>query len=251
MKSLQRLHSLVIAGLRTTLRISRLDCGRTHGALLFFTVACKSKSLAKGRCGSVIKKQADANKAAAAARDMQLRPILEEMSGLTYRDIAQALTDRDIKTPPLKRPLMGSVVPPPSDCGETGKTRCAVTRERCDVGKLDHGSACLPASGSMHSATLKALSCGSTRIRRHTSATRNGGGKIYGGSIRDLTRISRLHRHQRLDVALSEAVKSVAQQQLRQGSSRSTSFSCCQPPPSGLNCSRRPELGDSSRRPIS
>ena len=44
-------------------------------------------------------KQADANKAAAAARDAQLRPILEEMWELPYRDIAQELTHRKIKTP--------------------------------------------------------------------------------------------------------------------------------------------------------
>jgi hypothetical protein len=40
-----------------------------------------------------------ANKAAAATRDAQLKPILEKMSDLTYRDIAQRLTDRGIKTP--------------------------------------------------------------------------------------------------------------------------------------------------------
>ena len=38
--------------------------------------------------------QADANKAAAAARDADLRPILEAMGGQTYREIAQELTDR-------------------------------------------------------------------------------------------------------------------------------------------------------------
>ena len=41
----------------------------------------------------------DANKAAAAAPDAHLRPILERMLDRTYREIAQALTDRGIKTP--------------------------------------------------------------------------------------------------------------------------------------------------------
>jgi DNA invertase Pin-like site-specific DNA recombinase len=36
---------------------------------------------------------------ATAARDADLRPILEAMRDQTYRDIAQALTDRGIKTP--------------------------------------------------------------------------------------------------------------------------------------------------------
>jgi DNA invertase Pin-like site-specific DNA recombinase len=44
-------------------------------------------------------KQADANKAAAAARDADLRPILEAMREQPYRDIAQELTDRGIRTP--------------------------------------------------------------------------------------------------------------------------------------------------------
>ena len=44
-------------------------------------------------------KQADANKAAAAARDVNLRPILEAMLERPYRDIAQELTDRGIRTP--------------------------------------------------------------------------------------------------------------------------------------------------------
>ena len=44
-------------------------------------------------------KQADANKAAAAARDANIRPILEAMRGQTYRAIAEELTDRGIKTP--------------------------------------------------------------------------------------------------------------------------------------------------------
>jgi DNA invertase Pin-like site-specific DNA recombinase len=42
--------------------------------------------------------QADANKAAA-ARDAELEPILEGMWEMPYRDIAQELTDRKIKTP--------------------------------------------------------------------------------------------------------------------------------------------------------
>jgi hypothetical protein len=33
------------------------------------------------------------------ARDADLRPILEAMRDQTYREIAQALTDRGIKTP--------------------------------------------------------------------------------------------------------------------------------------------------------
>ena len=43
--------------------------------------------------------QADANKAAAAARDADLRPILEAMRDRTLREITEALTDRSIKTP--------------------------------------------------------------------------------------------------------------------------------------------------------
>jgi hypothetical protein len=43
--------------------------------------------------------QADATKAAAAARDASVRPILEGMRDRTYREIAQELTDRGIKTP--------------------------------------------------------------------------------------------------------------------------------------------------------
>ena len=42
---------------------------------------------------------ADANKAAAAARDADLRPTLEAMRDQTYREIAEELTDRGIKTP--------------------------------------------------------------------------------------------------------------------------------------------------------
>ena len=50
-------------------------------------------------CGWETRPQAGANKAAAAARDADLRPILEAMRDQTYREIAQALTDRGIKTP--------------------------------------------------------------------------------------------------------------------------------------------------------
>ena len=42
---------------------------------------------------------ADANKAAAEARDAELRPIMEAMRNQTYREIAEALADRGIKTP--------------------------------------------------------------------------------------------------------------------------------------------------------
>jgi hypothetical protein len=44
-------------------------------------------------------KQADANKAAAAARDAELKPLLQAMHDRTYREIAEALTNRGIKTP--------------------------------------------------------------------------------------------------------------------------------------------------------
>ena len=43
--------------------------------------------------------QADANKVAAAARDAHLKPVLEEMWELPYRDIARELTNRDIASP--------------------------------------------------------------------------------------------------------------------------------------------------------
>jgi hypothetical protein len=43
--------------------------------------------------------QADANKAAAAARDADLRPILEAMRGQPLRPIPEELTDRGVKTP--------------------------------------------------------------------------------------------------------------------------------------------------------
>jgi DNA invertase Pin-like site-specific DNA recombinase len=42
---------------------------------------------------------ADANKAAAAARDAALQPILQELSGRSYRDIAASLTERGIAAP--------------------------------------------------------------------------------------------------------------------------------------------------------
>jgi DNA invertase Pin-like site-specific DNA recombinase len=42
---------------------------------------------------------ADANKAAAAARDAELKPLLQAMHDRTYREIAEALTNRGIKTP--------------------------------------------------------------------------------------------------------------------------------------------------------
>jgi DNA invertase Pin-like site-specific DNA recombinase len=44
-------------------------------------------------------KQAAANKAAAAARDSELRPILAELEGKTLREIAEALTERGIASP--------------------------------------------------------------------------------------------------------------------------------------------------------
>ncbi|MBR0916518.1 recombinase family protein [Bradyrhizobium japonicum] len=44
-------------------------------------------------------RQADANKAAAAARDARLEPILNTLWDLPYREIAQELTDRGIPSP--------------------------------------------------------------------------------------------------------------------------------------------------------
>jgi DNA invertase Pin-like site-specific DNA recombinase len=44
-------------------------------------------------------RQADANKAAAAARDTQLEPVLDTMRKLPYREIAQKLNDRGIPSP--------------------------------------------------------------------------------------------------------------------------------------------------------
>jgi DNA invertase Pin-like site-specific DNA recombinase len=42
---------------------------------------------------------ADANKAAAASRDAELRPILVELAGKTYREIVQVLTERSFAAP--------------------------------------------------------------------------------------------------------------------------------------------------------
>jgi DNA invertase Pin-like site-specific DNA recombinase len=68
----------------------RLISERTKVALQ----AAKERGVVLGN-----QKQADANKAAAAARDADLRPILEAMRDQTYREIAEALTARGIKTP--------------------------------------------------------------------------------------------------------------------------------------------------------
>jgi DNA invertase Pin-like site-specific DNA recombinase len=68
----------------------RLISQRTREALQ----AAKERGVRLGN-----QKQADANKAAAAARDASLRPILEAMWEQPYRDVAQELTDRGIKTP--------------------------------------------------------------------------------------------------------------------------------------------------------
>jgi DNA invertase Pin-like site-specific DNA recombinase len=43
--------------------------------------------------------QADANKAAAAARDAAMRPVIEDMPDASLREIAKALTDRGIEAP--------------------------------------------------------------------------------------------------------------------------------------------------------
>jgi hypothetical protein len=51
------------------------------------------------RCGARQSEQANANRAAAAARDADLRLILEAMRDRTLREIAEALTNRGIKTP--------------------------------------------------------------------------------------------------------------------------------------------------------
>jgi DNA invertase Pin-like site-specific DNA recombinase len=42
---------------------------------------------------------ADANKAAAATRDAELRPVLAKLVGKSYREIVQVLTDRSIAAP--------------------------------------------------------------------------------------------------------------------------------------------------------
>jgi DNA invertase Pin-like site-specific DNA recombinase len=68
----------------------RLISERTKAALQ----AAKERGVVLGN-----QKQADANKAAAAARDADLRPILEAMRDQTYREIAEALTGHGIKTP--------------------------------------------------------------------------------------------------------------------------------------------------------
>jgi len=68
----------------------RLISERTKAALQ----AAKERGVVLGN-----QKQADANRAAAAARDADLRPVLQALSGLTLREIAQELTDRGIKTP--------------------------------------------------------------------------------------------------------------------------------------------------------
>jgi hypothetical protein len=41
----------------------------------------------------------EAQRVATAARDAGLRPVLEEMRGRPYREIAAALTDRGIEAP--------------------------------------------------------------------------------------------------------------------------------------------------------
>ena len=68
----------------------RLIAQRTREAL----AAAKARGVRLGNPA-----QALANKAHAAARDARLRPILEELRGLTFREIAQALTDRGIPAP--------------------------------------------------------------------------------------------------------------------------------------------------------
>ena len=68
----------------------RMIAQRTREAL----AAAKERGVVLGN-----QAQADANKAAAAARDAQLRPVLEQLWEMPYRDIAQELTDRGIASP--------------------------------------------------------------------------------------------------------------------------------------------------------
>src|SRR6516165_12821016 len=68
----------------------RLISERTKAALQ----AAKERGVKLGN-----QAQADANKAAAASRDADLRPILEAMRGQPLRAIAEELTHRGIKTP--------------------------------------------------------------------------------------------------------------------------------------------------------
>ena len=68
----------------------RLISERTKVALQ----AAKERGVVLGN-----QKQADANKAAAAARDADLRPILEAMRDRPLREIAMELTSRNIPTP--------------------------------------------------------------------------------------------------------------------------------------------------------
>jgi DNA invertase Pin-like site-specific DNA recombinase len=68
----------------------RLISSRTKAALQ----AAKARGVQLGN-----RKIAEANKAAAAARDAELQPLFIELRALTLREIAQALTDRGIASP--------------------------------------------------------------------------------------------------------------------------------------------------------